>query len=205
MMNPQKRSLETRRMHLLRQWVERLAGMDHAFNLAYTPDSSNELGESFAGREQSQWDRVQEGFVRFFVALLKQYRKFLVLPSESLNDATTSPQVKPSFDLIGFVSSQKDETAPFLSEMCMTQSFDDFLTRRMYSPGEPDLIFFDQSIDAKNNRSNLKLRKVETPFLHSAKAHKVLKKLSALEPTPSGLAGYEFERRQNPYMYKVWP
>lgn len=187
------------------QWVEKLAGMDHAFNLAYTPDSSNELGESLAGNERSQWDRVQEGFLRFFVALLKKYRNFLALPSQSLNDAATSPPAKPSFDLIGFVSSQKDDTAPFLSEMCMTQSFDDFLTRRMYSPGEPDLIFFDQSIDAKNNRSNLKLRKVETPFLHSAKAHKILKKLSAVEPTPSGLAGYDFERRKNPYMYKVWP
>jgi pentatricopeptide repeat protein len=119
---------------------------------------------------------------------------------------TTLPPAKPSFDRIAYVASQRDDITPFLSEMCMTQSFDDFLTRKMYSPGEPDLIFFDQSIDAKNNRSNLKLRKVETPFLHSAKAHKVLTKLSAVEPNQRGLAGgYDFERKQKPYMYKVWP
>lgn len=201
---PHKRSLEPlRKMHNNGgQWVEKLATMDHAFNLAYTPDSANLSGESLADQEQSQWDRVQECFVRFFVALLKRYRSFLDVP---LPAGAGSLSERPSFNRVAFVAAQKDEVVPFLSEMCMTQSFDDFITRRMYSPGEPDLIFFDQSIDAKINRSRMKIKKVDTPFLHSAKVHKVLKKLAAVEPNPTGLTGYDFERRQKPYMYRIWP
>ena len=75
----------------------------------------------------------------------------------------------------------------------------------MYSPGEPELVFFDQSIDAKMNRSKLKLRKVETPFVQYAKAHKQLKKIKAIEPNEEGLTSFNFDRLLNPYIYKCWP
>lgn len=99
-----------------------------------------------------------------------------------------------------FIAAQNPENQPFLAELCGTQQFDDYITKRLYSPGEPDVIFFDQSIDAKLNRSRLKLRKVDTPFLQSAKAHKVLKKVAAVVPSTE-----ELPERVDPYIYPEWP
>ncbi|CAB9497973.1 DENN domain-containing protein 5B [Seminavis robusta] len=174
-------------------WKEKLHSFDHAFNLAFTPTSANILNDNISDYEQSQWDRVQEAFLRFFVALLKDYRKFAKPPNGN------EPGVFRKED---FIASQKPENQPFLAALCETQQFEDYITKRLYSPGEPDVIFFDQSIDAKLNRSRLKLRKVDTPFLQSAKAHKVLKKVQAVEPSTEGLSE---SRNSEPYVYKVWP
>jgi hypothetical protein len=50
----------------------------------------------------------------------------------------------------------------------------------MYNASKPDVTFFDQSIDAKRNRSKLNLKKKETNFLHSANAHRNLKQIEAI-------------------------
>jgi pentatricopeptide repeat protein len=86
-----------------------------------------------------------------------------------------------------------------LTELCSTQQFDDFITKRLYTPNQPDVIFFDQSIDAKLNRSRLKIRKTRTPFLQSARAHKQLEKFVAVKPNTIGLS------RDAPFTYKSWP
>jgi len=174
-------------------WKEKLLCYDHAFNLAYTPTSPNLLNDSSSADQQSQWDRVQEAFLRFFVALMKDYRRFLTPPDGN------EPGV---FNKEDFIASQKPENQPFLAELCETQQFEDYVTKRLYSPGEPDVIFFDQSIDAKLNRSRLKLRKVDTPFLQSAKAHKVLKKVNAVEPSTEDLP---LRENGTPYVYTSWP
>jgi DENN (AEX-3) domain/uDENN domain/dDENN domain len=181
-LKPKQRSME----QLLRQeqagqgrpqWMEKLDGLDRAFNLAYTPDSklledyyrSNYGGGDDGELQQTPWDKVQEAFLRFFVAILKNYRRYLFIPLL----AATSPDTKatdedphhhpysssgsisgraqqPSFDVAAFLAAQPAHSAPFLYQMCMSQQFDSFITRRMYSPGEPDLIFFDQSIGTSN-------------------------------------------------------
>jgi len=189
----QKRALAILQNKGSLRWKEKLHSFDHAFNLAYTPTSENLLNDAASDSHQSQWDKVQEAFLRFFVALLKDYRKFLSPPEGN------SPG---NFDKEDFITSQKSENQPFLWELCETQQFEDYLTKRLYSPGEPDVIFFDQSIDAKLNRSRLKLRKVDTPFLQSAKTHKVLKKVQAVEPCTENLPAKE---DSGPYFYKVWP
>lgn len=171
-------------------WTERLANLDHAFNLAYTPDSPNLLNDSMPETEQTKWANVQEAFHQFFVSTLKNYRTFLT-PAVGSS--------RPSFDRDAFLGQRKMAHVPFLAEMLTTQQFDAFLTRRMYSPGEPDLIFFDQSIDAKKNRSKLKLKKISTPFLRSASAHKDLIKFPAIEPDDRNL------HRPRPFVYKKWP
>lgn len=220
MMNkkPHKRNIDKLRQQ--RQgsgWTEKLAGLDHAFNLAYTPDSPNLLNDTLPANERNMWDRVQEAYLRFFVALLKDYRKYLHIPKSNNNDPAkgqgNSPPPppppatpnRPSFDRIGFLASQKSDRAEFLVELCMTQHFDDFLTRRMYSPGEPELVWFDESIEAKKNRSKLKFRKVDTPFLQSAKVHKELKKIQAIEPNEEGLKEYDHAAVLKHYVYKKWP
>ena len=190
------------------RWNERLEIFDHAFYLQYTPDSENILSETPIVNEQSQWDRVQESFLRFFVAMLKDYRKFLEIPDA---DTPASPvpgasdwlqwSKRRSFDKAAFIASQKPEYFSYLTELCGTQQFDDFITKRLYSPELPDIIFFDQSIDAKLNRSRLKFRKVDTPFLQSAKTHKKLETFHAVEPNALDLPGSV----QAPFMYKSWP
>ena len=187
------------------QWNEKLVQRDQAFNLQFTPDSKN-LDYTFSEDEQHQWDRVQEAFLRFFVAVLKDYRRFLDINGD-ISSQNTAPNANDwlqwthqrSFDRDAFIRSQKNENVPFLQQLTTTQQFDDFITKRLYSPKMPDIIFFDQSIDAKLNRSRLKLQKVNTPFLQSAKAHKVLQKFKAVAPM-------EMETDDDgPYIYSSWP
>ena len=185
------------------QWNERLGGLDNAFNLAFTPDSKNLLNDTLSEDEQQKWARVQEAFHQFFVGTLKDYQKFLSIPQPS--GSHNKPVGKPAFDRVSFLARQKTESVPFMKEMLTTQQFDDFLTRRMYSPGEPDLVFFDQSIEAKKNRSKLKFRKVETPFLQGASAHKDLTKFPAIPPDNTGLSDFEYDRVLRPFIYKKWP
>ncbi len=188
-------------------WKEKLSTLDQAFNLQYTPDSENLLNyEGIDDKKQNQWDRLQEAFLRFFVALLKDYRKFLYVPDTSkLGSLSPSSDdwlhwgKNHKFEADKFIASQKPEYYSYLSELCMTQQFDDFITKRLYSPELPDVIFFDQSIDAKLNRYRLKLNKVHTPFLQSAQAHKQLQTFVAVEPNSFDLPD------EAPFIYDTWP
>jgi pentatricopeptide repeat protein len=199
---PHRRSLQGLRQKKVAAYrLDKLTASDHAFNLAYTPQSNemdswseaNHLNE--AG--QTRWDVVQEAFLRFLVDLLKKYRKYLILPSST----RTALGDRPSFDVVSFLAAQPSQGTPFLSEMCMSQHFDDWISRRLYSPGEPDLVFFDQSIDAKLNRSKLNMKKKETPFLQNARAHKILTTVAAIRPETSGLP----RDVESPFVYKHWP
>eukprot|EP00977_Amphora_coffeiformis_P006743 scaffold1484_cov173-Amphora_coffeaeformis.AAC.21 len=200
---PHKRSL--RRLRLLKpadHWLDKLSASDHAFNLAYTPDSnvmdSWSDGDHLNSAGQTRWDMVQEAFLRFFVDLLKKYRKHLVVAS---SPGSNSQSDRAGFDHVSFLATQPSQATPFLSEMCMTQQFDDWITRRLFHPGEPDLVFFDQSIDAKMNRSKLNMKKRETPFLQNARAHKVLTTVKAVPPETEGLP----RDSAPPFLYERWP
>lgn len=190
-----KRSLESLRGQVQNsQWNEKLSTLDHAFNLAYTPESLN-LKESMEA-EQSKMDSVQEVFLRFFVSILKNYRKYLVSPKKG----------RQLFQRERFLEAIPMRNDEFIAELTLTQQFDDLITRRAYSPGEPDLKFFDQSIDAKLNRSKLKLRKVDTRFLQSAKVHKELTKVAAVPPNSTDLGHYrQPDDIIRPYDYKKLP
>ncbi len=171
-------------------WKEKRASLDNAFSLAYTPDSPGLLNDRLPESEKTKWAHVQEAFHQFFVGVFKDYRKHL-----SVVDGSRSV-----FDQKAFLAQQKPSNVSFVSEMCMSQQFNDFLTRRLVSPGDPDLVFFDQSIDAKKNRSKLQLRKKETPFLRSANAHKELKKFISVTPCKDGLID-----DGRPFVYEKWP
>ena len=69
-------------------WEEKVATRDDAFNLAYAPDSvSMQIDEDanvdFVNPKQSRWDAVQEAFLRFYVSLLQDYRKFLPIAGDN--------------------------------------------------------------------------------------------------------------------------
>jgi len=193
------------------RWKEKLSGFDFAFNLAYTPDSPNLLNDTSEEKHQSQSDKVQEAFLRFLVSTFKSYRKFLCVPDVDNPDSPNSGYKRwskqRSFDREGFLATQKLEYKPFMKEFCLTQQFDDYITKRLYSPGEPDVIFFDQSIDAKFNRSRLKIKKVDTGFLQGAQAHKTLNVVTAVPPNAEGLPGPQegAPEEKRAYMYVTWP
>ena len=197
-------------------WQMRNKGFDEAFNLAYAPDSVSDVdddqlnsspaegGDNKSSDEQSQYDAVQEAFLRFYVAALKGYRKFLAFGD------------RPTFHSESFVKLQREDFRPFLQEFTQTQMFDAFITKRLINPGEPDCIFFDQSIDEKKNRSKLKINKTETPFLQSTKSHRAMKTFHAVEPNVEGIEIGSFSAGENlqikpshdstgRYEYSMWP
>jgi len=200
-------------------WEEKVRTRDDAFSLAYAPDSVNLEVDEDANvgfdngslPKQSRWDAVQEAFLRFYVSLLQDYRKFL--PDEASMDERSTWRGKGGlsslrFQTEEFVAASPTEFQPFLEELVMTQQFDDFVTRKMHNAGDaPDIKFFDQSIDAKRNRSMLKLKKKETPFLNAACAHRDLKRVKAVEPNGEGLPEREdgIKEESGVYMYKMWP
>lgn len=103
------------------------------------------------------------------------------------------------FHVEQFIESQPLENQSFYREFCHTQQFDDFITKRAYDPGQADVIFFNQSIDAKKNRSKIKMKKVETPFLRSLHAHKQLHIINAIQPNTGNIPkNYSFN-------YPIWP
>jgi hypothetical protein len=195
-------------------WDERIRTRDDAFNLAYLPDSTtlefsddaNCDAENGTLPKQSKWDAVQEAFLRFYVAMLQDYRKFM--PTENV-DKRSSWRGKEGvsdarFKIDEFIQASSSEFRPFIEELVMTQQFDDFITKRMFDAKKaPDVIFFDQSIEAKKNRSRRKFKKVDTPFLHSASAHRDLKRVQAVEPTCEGLPPLNDGGKYSPY--KMWP
>lgn len=187
-----------------RVWKEKLRGYDDAFNLAHAPDSDALLNDGRGNEhdlKQSSWDSVQEAFLRFYVSMLRDYGKYVFVRKDN-----------KSFKTQAFIDSQKADYRHFLREFCETQQFDCFVTKRMYEPNASDIIFFDQSIQAKKNRSKMTVKKRETAFLISAKAHRRLRKVEVLQPSDeieqsSNLLDqlYAAAGTKKNYMYKSFP
>jgi len=76
-------------------WDERIRTRDDAFNLAYLPDSTtlefsddaNCDADNGTLLKQSRWDAVQEAFLRFYVTILQDYKKFM--PTEEVDSRTS--------------------------------------------------------------------------------------------------------------------
>ena len=202
-------------------WEEKVLTRDDAFNLAHAPDSASMKIDEDANDDiahgtvpkQSKWDAVQEAFLRFYCSVLQDYRKFL--PSDDDDEDGSSMKARSTwrgkeglsslrYQKEEFVAAAPTEFQPFLEQLSISQQFDDFVTRKMHNAADaPDIKFFDQSIDAKKNRSKLKLKKKETPFLHSACAHRDLKRIMAVQPNGEDLPPREDGGTS--YVYKMWP
>lgn len=180
-------SLAKIKRHGIAIWDQRLKSFDDAFNLACTPDSARKH-EATSDDDQSTWDAVQEAFLMFYASALKNYRKYLVEPGtggEGNNSEMSRWSQCAQFRAADFIADQRAEYQPFLTEFCSTQQFDEFVCKRR---GLPAILFFDQTVDDKLNRTKRRFKaKVDTPFLVSAKAHKQLKQIKAVEPNRSDL------------------
>jgi len=177
-------SLAKIKRHGNAMWDQRLKSFDDAFNLACTPDSARKHEAAVDEEErQSTWDAVQEAFLVFYTSALKNYRKYLVEPGddgEGDNSSINRWSQCAQFRTAEFISDQKAEYQPFLTELCSTQQFDEFICKRR---GLPAILFFDQTVDDKLNRTKRRFKsKIDTPFLISAKAHKQLKRIEAVTP-----------------------
>ncbi|KAL3790965.1 hypothetical protein HJC23_004947 [Cyclotella cryptica] len=197
-------------------WSEKIRAVDDAFNLAHAPESTSiqynedaRVGTDALGK-QSRWDAVQEAFLSFYAETLKNYRKFLPKESSSRINWRGHNSSKLRFQAEQFVLSQRREFQPFLEELVSTQQFDDFITRRIYnSSDEPDVIFFDKSIDAKKNKNILQVKKADTTFLHSANAHRELHQYTAILPNrediPPNPHATIASHGYRVYKYPAWP
>jgi len=126
----------------------------------------------------ANWFLVRTAFFRFFISVLRDYRDFLVYPEQK-------PQQKKglgvsqeqrekalgSFNSAGFLAKRKKHEKLFMSYLVQTQHFSCFIDCHLHPDGErdTDVVFFEQSIEAKYNR-NLFTKlipgmKVDTPFL----------------------------------------
>ena len=153
-------------------WESKLVLYDEAFHLAFTPEQAKRNflnGNDSSGiecsekdpfqpgrpvrimsaadklnlRKQSQWDAVQEAFLKTFVHLLRHYRKFMIFPSKENEGAYGGA----GFRAKDFVNQQRFDVKEFVKQLIGTQMFDDFVTKRLYGSGEADVIFFDQAVD----------------------------------------------------------
>ncbi|KAG9397463.1 DENN (AEX-3) domain [Carpediemonas membranifera] len=98
---------------------------------------------------------MRSAFLRFFVSVLQRYRHYL-----------NASDIDSPFDGKEFIAQFPEKDRPFLNQFIESGIFLHFISECI----SPDtqafgLLFFDESILAKKNRSRLKLQKATTPFL----------------------------------------
>jgi hypothetical protein len=137
---------------------------------------------------------LRAAFFRFIVWLIGPYRDFLVADSGG---------GKVRIDSAGFLASASPDARPVLEALLSTQLWADFMDARAApSTQEEDdmIVFLDESIDAKRNRSALTLVKRETPFLEDT-SEDIVRTFVAQGPDGVGLPGYP----RTVYAYERFP
>jgi hypothetical protein len=118
---------------------------------------------------------------------------YLVYPSSDKLDANSR------FLSDEFLINQPTEWKPFLQEIFNTQLFSEFVDERiMLTKLDKDVIFFDESIDAKLNRYTFRFHSIDTPFLQ----HPSQKHLKTYVPPSPSLQGLS---RDNVFHYESFP
>jgi hypothetical protein len=114
---------------------------------------------------------VRRAFFRSFVSLFMRYRDFVVYPSSAAQAAaTTEPSSARNrrFDKEGFLATVPSDSRAIVEQLMTTQAFANFIDDRIQPERDAvDVVFLDESIDAKLNRSRFTFTKRETPFLDS--------------------------------------
>ena len=105
---------------------------------------------------------IRQAFLRFFVSLFRDYRSFLG---------------ETTFRGEAFLASLNlpDDNTDFVSSVLDTQMFQVFTVERRENPSDPEVLFFDDSITAKLNRSKMATlsrggKKKETRFLDDTRS-----------------------------------
>jgi hypothetical protein len=114
-------------------------------------------------------EQLRHGFLNFFVAVLKNYKRFLIYASRE------RPNPANAFRKEAFLAEHPSDWRAFLSGLVESQTFSQFVDERVgrvqssqgSGPLPSDIVFFDESIDAKINRSGIMslVGPIDTPFL----------------------------------------
>ncbi|KAG6609812.1 uncharacterized protein IUM83_00373 [Phytophthora cinnamomi] len=100
-------------------------------------------------RHNFSTEGTRKAFLRFFVTLFKKYASYLNPPAAQGNPGTPA-----LFDNERFVHDNFDTASrPFVTQLVATQMFDRFIEDRVFNQQLPEVMFFDQSINQKLNRS----------------------------------------------------
>ena len=174
-------------------WKEtRLVLMDSAFSFSLRADQFDDDN----GMLERDWYKLRVAFLRFFVAMLREYKKYVVTKNQkkkksgqsSSNSSSSSSSMK-FFDTKSFVDAQRGSSKTFLKMFTQTQTFCKFMDDCVHENQEEanyDVKFFNESIAQKRNRSLLTFRKYSTPFLESAK-HEIQKTVVCFAPDKANL------------------
>ncbi|CAN0189806.1 unnamed protein product, partial [Laminaria digitata] len=123
----------------------------------------------------------REAFLRFFVALLSGYRRFLVFPTKA------NPNPARLFNVEDYLDKLERDSRPFAELLCSSQAFQNFVDARLQPETDDlDILFFDASITAKRNRSMRSFIKKDANFLRPETFVKA-KTVYALTPDTSGI------------------
>lgn len=160
----------------------RLPYFDSAFNMSIRPDRAN--GTLEQGKSNIDEKAVRESFLKFFVAIMKNYRKYLIYPSKEV------PNPLINFQQKDFIAEHPSDWVEFLRSVLPTQAFCQFCDARISSSSlkDADIRFFDESIEAKHNRYTFRFFSVDTPFLND-QSSKHIKTVVAAAPNVEGLPG----------------
>jgi hypothetical protein len=87
---------------------------------------------------------IRNAFLRFFVTVFANYERFLLTKSD-----------QGLFDVAEFLENLNldSDSRNFMLKVLGTQMFQRFLEERKENPDDPEILFFDESIIAKQNRS----------------------------------------------------
>ncbi|TPX33374.1 hypothetical protein SmJEL517_g03709 [Synchytrium microbalum] len=156
--------------------------------------------------------KVRNAFLKVFTSLLKSYRSCLTVPDSVKNIIEASPvqqsgtkastslprgisggslvdtqgldlTMEEWFKKEDFLAAVERETKTFMTMLVDTQAFAQFTLDRIERPEtDHEILFFDECIKAKLNRSQLRIKKEATPFLTDP-TYAITQTFAALAPS----------------------
>ena len=135
--------------------------------------------------------KLQTAFLKFFTSILQNYRPYLIPASlEALNQDQGFTEF---FRKADFVAASDKETKPFLLNFMETQAFSEFAIERIEkSESDHDILFFDESLKAKRNRSKFRINKEMTPFIEDS-SYKISQTIQAIEPNSKNATEIDYK------------
>lgn len=129
------------------------------------------LTEDLPCPAQFNEEKIRSSFFSLFTSLFKNYRNHMnwdMSPTRKKQDDIF--QVNSTSDIFNqekFLLEFDADTKPFIRQMLNSQAFSQFAVDRLERPAtDYEVLFFDESIQLKLNRSKLRFKKIPTPFLN---------------------------------------
>ena len=150
-------------------------------------------------------DKIRQSFLKVFTSLLKTYRNYIKHANQPdqnskspkrhsihvITDTATSMDFSTELDTwfrrTEFLQEFDTETKLFMEQLIDTQAFQNFMLDRLERPeSDFEVLFFDECVKAKLNRSRFRFTKETTPFLRDA-SYRVTTGLLSIPPSTDDL------------------